>query len=251
MPGPRPARGRGVSAHAVLDAREHRDLRVRAGRSAALGDDVMWSVLTPAEFRQAQGDYPILFRRDREAGTFTPLALFGFETHENLFLRDGHWDASYVPLAMAIQPFLIGRVAPGEEGTQVHVDLASPRIARNGDGIALFDGAGQPTPFLSAAAERLGLLDEAHRATRPFVDALVAHELLEPTTAEMTLEDGSVNRLVGFHAIDEGRLRALDAAALGALHAADHLLPAFMAVASVGRLRGLIGRKNDRVMGRG
>ena len=46
--------------------------------------------------------------------------------------------------------------------------------------------------------------------------------------------------MVGSHVIDEGRLQALDAAALGDLHAEGFLMPAFMAVASIGRLRDLI-----------
>ena len=80
---------------------------------------------------------------------------------------------------------------------------------------------------------------------------ILAREILDsrgnPTVeVEVTLEDGSTNRLVGFHAIDEARLRALDAAALGELHAAGHLMPLFMAVASVGKLAALVARKNKR-----
>jgi hypothetical protein len=68
--------------------------------------------------------------------------------------------------------------------------------------------------------------------------------LLEPLSLEITLDDGSTNRLVGFHVIDEARLAGLDAEALGELNADDHLMPIFMAVASIGRLRELIARKN-------
>ena len=66
-------------------------------------------------------------------------------------------------------------------------------------------------------------------------------------TLEITLEDGSTNRLVGFHVIDEDRLRGLDAASLDDLHQAGHLIPVFMALASLGQLNALIARKNRRL----
>jgi hypothetical protein len=61
---------------------------------------------------------------------------------------------------------------------------------------------------------------------------------------DVELDDGSTNRLAGYYAINEDRLRALDAAALGDLHAAGYLEPVFMAVASVSRFRDLIDRMN-------
>ena len=230
--------------HAILTADGHRDLRVRDDRSAALGDAAMYSLVVPAEFRQVQLDYPILFQRNQERDGFTALAMFGFEAEENLFLGDAGWDARYIPLAMDIQPFLIGRPAEPGEAAQVHVDLASPRV---GEGVRVFDADGRPTPYLESIVEKLGLLDDAYRASAAFFAALARHELLEPTTLEITLDDGSTNRLVGFHAIDEDRLRALDAEALGELHAEHHLLPIFMAIASIGRVRDLVSRKNRRV----
>ena len=54
-----------------------------------------------------------------------------------------------------------------------------------------------------------------------------------------------------FTTINEDRLRALDAKVLGELHAAGHLEPVFMAVASVSNFRDLIDRMNrSRARGR-
>lgn len=239
-----------MSRHAILTAEEHRDLRVRTDRGAELGDAVMSSLVVPTEFRQVQAEYPILFRRDLERDDFTALALFGFETGENLFLDDGRWDARYRPLAIDIQPFLIGGSADDAGPKQVHLDTASPRIARDGggtEGVRLFDEHGQPAPYLEDMAEKLGALDAGWRESAGFFAALRRHELLEPLTLEITLDDGSTNRLVGFHVIDEDRLRALDAFALGELHGEGHLMPVFMAMASLGKIQALIARKNRRV----
>lgn len=235
--------------HAVLDKDVHRDLRVRTDAGAALGDGMMAVLTVPTEFRRVQAHFPILFRRDAGQGDFTALALFGFDTGENLFLDGDRWDAGYRPLALAIQPFLVGRPANGNGPGQVHIDLDHPRIADASDGVRLFDGDGVATPFLEAIAERLGDLDEGYRDSAAFYDALRAHDLLEPFSLEVTLNDGPKHSLVGFHIIDEDRVRSLEADALGALHAAGHLMPMFMAMASLSQLSVLVERKNRRIGG--
>jgi hypothetical protein len=232
-----------MSSHEILTADVHRDLRIRTDRSAELGDGVMSCVTFPNEFRRVQDEYPILFKLNSERDSFTALALFGFEAGENLFLDANHWDALYRPLAMDIQPFLIGGNADTNGDRQVHVDVASSRIGK-GEGTRVFDEHGRPTPFLETIAEQLGELDEGYRSSEDFFAALRRHELLEPMSLEVTLNDGTTHRLVGFHVIDEGRLASLDEAALGELQSNGHLMPIFMAVASLGKLTALIARKN-------
>lgn len=240
-----------MMAHAILTAEEHRDLRILADRGPAMGDAVMCCVTVPSEFRQVQSEYPILFRRDVERDAFTALAMFGFETGENLFLEDDRWDARHRPLAIEIQPFLIGAPADSAGPKQVHVDTASPRIGKGAraEGVRVFDDDGRPTPYLEKVAEDLGALDEGYRASGDFFAALRRHDLLEPLTLEITLDDGSINRLVGFHVVDENRLRALDPAALAELNENDHLLPIYMAIASLGNFAVLIARKNRTLRG--
>jgi hypothetical protein len=238
-----------MAEHALLTVEDHRDLRVHTERGAALGDAVMCSIVVPTEFRSVQDEYPILFRLNAERDRFTALAMFGFDTGENLFLDGSKWDARYLPLAMDIQPFLIGGSPLGSGDKQVHIDMASPRIAGDGgaEGMRLFDEDRRPTPYLESITDKLGALDDGYQGSADFFAALERHKLLEPLTLEITLDDGSTNRLVGFHGIDEDRLRELDPATLGELHADDHLMPIFMALASLGRLRELIARKNRRI----
>lgn len=239
-----------MSAHQLLTGDAHRSLRIRTDRGAELGDAVMYALVVPSEFRQVQAEYPILFRLNAERDGYLAFALFGFETSENLFLEGDRWDARQRPLAIDIQPFLIGGTAEETSDKQVHVDLESPRIASGEEAsVRVFDDTGRPTPYLESIAEKLGALDEGYRGAAAFLAALQEHELLEPMTLEITLDDGSTNRLVGFHVISEDRLQALDGAALGQLQAANHLLPIFMAVASLGRVAELIARKNRRMAG--
>lgn len=239
-----------MSNHQLLDNVSHRDLRIHTGVGAALGDEVMACLAVPSEFRRLQNHFPILFRFDFDRDSFSALALMGFEQGENLYLEDARWDAGYRPLALGIQPFLVGRPRDGDGPGQVHIDLGHPRIAKGGEGMRLFDEDGLASPYLDTVAEQLGELDDGYRQSGDFFAALKRHELLEPFSLDVDLVDGSSQRLVGYHLIDEDRLRALDAAALGELHAAGHLMPIFMALASLSNIPALIGRKNRRV-GRG
>lgn len=235
-----------MSKHSVLDNKTHLDLRVDTGSGPDLGDAVMACLTVPDEFRQVQAAFPILFRRDNVDGRFSALALFGFENGENLFLENGKWDAAYRPLALSVQPFLVGRNADGSAGGQVHIDMDHPRISRSGKGVRVFDESGQATPYLEDIAEKLGLLDQGYRASEAFYASLRRHDLLEPFKLEVPLEDGSKHSLVGFHIIDEDRLRGLGGDALADLHRDGHLMPIFMAMASLSRLGDLVGRRNRR-----
>jgi hypothetical protein len=236
-----------MSHHQILNAADHSDLRIHAGASAAFGDNVMACLSTPSEFRSLQTYYPIVFRRDISTGAFAPLAMFGFDNGENLFLDGDRWDARYRPMAQAIQPFLIGRAASDDEIAQVHIDMDSPRISKTGEGTRVFDVDGRPTPFLEETATRLADLDQGYRQSPDFCATLERLDLLEPFTLDVPLEDGSRHTLVGYHIIAEERLSGLAGTELGDLQAKGYLLPVFMAVASLSRFSDLVARKNARL----
>ncbi len=233
-----------MSDHVILTAEDHRDLRIRTERAPELGDAVMTCITVPSEFRRVQTHYPILFQLDAERDSFTALAMFGFEPGENLFLTDAGWDARYRPLAIDSQPFLVGRGAGNVR--QVHIDMASPRIGAD-EGMRVFDDTGRPTPYLERIADQLRALDTDYVASADFFAAVRRYELLEPLALDVTLDDGAKNRLVGYHVIDEDRLAGLDGAAVADLHAGGHMMPIFMALASLGNIGDLVARKNRRM----
>jgi hypothetical protein len=224
----------------LLNNVQHQDLRVLTQRSAALGDDVMFSLTFPAEFRTLQAHYPIVFRKTDDATSFEPVALFGFQHGENLFLNDAGWDAPEVPLLVERQPFLIGR--QGEE-LMVHIDVEHPRVGTQ-EGEPLFLEYGGITPYLERINSVLLTIHQGVQTLPGFVKALLEHDLLESFVFDIELDDGSQNRLAGFYTIHEERLAALDGAALGRLHQSGYLQPVYMAIASMSQFRALIARKN-------
>jgi len=225
--------------HAMLNNVAHKDMRIITGRGAHFGDDVMSALTFPAEFRDVQAHYPIVFRKSAD-GSFDSLALFGFQEGENLFLGPMGWEASYIPLAIERQPFLIG--SNGEE-LLVHVDLDSPRVSRS-EGEAVFLPHGGTTEYLENVNSTLLALHNGMQQQRQFVGALMQNDLLESFVFDIELDDGSQNRLAGFYTIHEERLSALSGPALEMLHRAGYLGPIYMQIASISNFRTLIERKN-------
>jgi hypothetical protein len=230
-----------MANHAILNNVEHKNLRIVTARGAQYGDAVMSAITFPAEFRELQGTYPIVFSRG-EDGDFTPLALFGFEHGENLFLGPDGWDAPVVPLSVERQPFLIGRAS---DELQVHVDLDSPRVRDGGiEGEPVFLTYGGTSEYLERITSVLRTLHEGIETTRTFVAALRELDLLESFVLDVELDDGSQHRLVGFHTINEERLQALPAGQLERLHRTGYLQAIYMQTASLSQFRNLITRRN-------
>jgi hypothetical protein len=233
-----------MSQYEILNKEQHRQLRIKTGYGAALGDAVMYAMTYPMEFRDIQGCYPILFTKDPNTGGFFAAAVLGLDADQNLFLQDKRWDATYIPAMLQRHPFMIATGVEGDDSNPVvSLDLDHPRVSQD-DGEALFDDEGNSTEFLN---QRIALLDKLHRGLqhgRGFIDTLLRHELLEQITLDITFNDGSNQSVQGFYTIAEERLYQLKGDVLESLNQAGYLQPVFMAVASLSRMRDIIERRN-------
>ena len=226
----------------------HRHLRVHTERSAALGDARQSALALPAEFRHLQAHFPIVFQLvegDAANTGFQPVALFGLEEGQNLFLTDTGWDAPAVPMALQRDPFMIGR-AP-DDTLQLHIDLDSPRIVRPEEGevgTALFMPHGGFSDHLDHVVQLMEHLHAQAQHLPVFIEALTRHQLLEPFVIDIETPSGAQGRLSGLFTIHEERLAALPGDALEALARAGHLLPIYMQIASLQQLQGLVERQS-------
>jgi hypothetical protein len=229
-----------MSKHVLLNNVEHKDLRVITTRSAEYGDNVMLAATFPAEFRNLQAHYPIVFRKNAQ-GQFEPVTLLGFKEGQNLFLTPQGWDATYIPMSLERLPFLIG--FSHDRQPMVHIDLDNPRVSRT-QGEPIFREFGGNTEFLERMNSLLLAIHQGLAASESFIGALLQHELLESFVLDIQLNDGSQNRLGGFYTIKEERLLELNGAVLERLNRAGHLHAIYMAVASLSNFRALIERVN-------
>ena len=163
----------------LLDPAQHANLKVITKRSADYGDNVQYAMTFPFEFRNVQSCYPIFFQKDANSGRFFPLALFGFEKDENLFLTESGWDAPYIPIMIKRQPFLIGFQPdpdnPESKRAIVSIDLDNPRVNET-EGEELFPPQGGTSEFLQKVTGNLELIHQAHVHCEKFVNALIEYD---------------------------------------------------------------------------
>lgn len=236
--------------YALVNNVDHQDTRIITDRSAKYGDNVMFAMTFPTEFRSVQASYPILLHRDG-SGEYYPIALFGFQKDENLFLSDSGWNTNYIPAMILKEPFLIGFQntdgGVGADPTRVlSIDMDSPRVNTQ-EGEALFQPLGGWSDYLQNAATMLEFIYEGHTRNKEFAKALQELELIESVTFDIQLKNGERNQLLGFHVINEEKLQALSGNVLQGLAEEGFLLPIFMMLASTSNVQTLIDIKNRRL----
>jgi hypothetical protein len=237
--------------HVLLDNVSHKDLKVRTTYEPGHGYDANVARVFPSEFCQLQREYSLFFIKDTESGHFESIALLGFAEGENLYLDASGWDASYVPLSVQRQPFLIGFQTQEVDGLPaqapvIHIDLDHPSVSET-DGEALFLPHGGLSPYLERIESILATIHQGHDASRSFSQVLVGLELIESVKVEVQFEDGTMQGLEGLYKIDEEKLRELSANGLEILHQKGYLRDIYLMLASLQNMPRLIEKKNRRL----
>jgi hypothetical protein len=136
--------------HALLNNVDHKQLRIVTARGAAYGDAVMSALTFPAEFRELQAHYPIVFAKNRRRTPSTRSRCSASSRARTCsWARPGlgnGWDAPYIPLTVERQPFLIGARRRARR-LMIHVDLDSPRLSTT-EGEPLFLSYGGSSEYL-------------------------------------------------------------------------------------------------------
>ncbi|MEN5062023.1 SapC family protein [Luteimonas sp. TWI1416] len=239
-----------MARYELLNNVAHKDLRVATGFGAQFGDDVGMVPAFPSEYAELQREYPIFFRKDSD-GQWGSVALLGFEQRENLYLRDGRWNAAYLPGAAAKGPFLIGFQEQRIDGELrrepvIHVDLDHPRV-RTDEGEPVFLPQGGNSPYLDHVAGVLRGIRDGVEFGAAMLAAFDALGLIQPVTLAVDLDDRHRVDVGGLHSIDREALAALDGPALARLNRAGYLEGAYLVLASLHNVRRLMAEKQRRL----
>ncbi len=238
----------------ILQSDKHRNLRVMTERGAKYGENIPFVPVVVGELLKLAVNYPICLMNSGESDRLRPYALLGFEPGENLFLDGDRWDASYVPVHVSRQPFMVGFPDDGTdakpENAVITIDMDSPRV-QEFEGEALFDDDGSHTPYLKGIGESLGRLINAEQATKAFVDALETADLIKPAELRITLRSGEQRGFDGLFTVDEKRLAELTGDELENLHKRGLMQASYVLLASVGNIQKMVRRKSDRLLAEG
>ena len=240
-----------MARYELLNNIAHRELRVATGFGPEFGDEVGMVPAYPSEFAELQREYPIFLRRDAASGAWQSVALLGFEQHENLFLQEGRWNASYLPGAAAKGPFLIGFQEDWVDGELVqqavmHVDLDHPRVNTDA-GEPVFLPQGGNSAYLDHIAGVLRGIHDGNAFGTDMFAALDAKGLIQPIKLDVQIDQQHRVGVNGLHGIDRDRLALLDGADLRELNGAGYLEGAYLMLASLHNMRRLIAEKQRRL----
>lgn len=243
-----------MAKHVLLNNISHKNLKIITKFSAEYGDSIASTLTFPTEFDAIQKEYPILFRKDPETEKFQSIALFGFQTNENLFLDTNHnsgWSANYIPAIVVRGPFLIGFQNQSMDGGNekepiIHIDTDSPRLSET-EGQPVFLEHGGNSPYLDYVSTALKIINEGSEINDIMFTAFTELDLIEPINIDIELNNGDKYQLSGNYTISEEKLAGLSGEQLERLNRSGFLQSAFQVISSLNNVQKLINIKNSKV----
>ena len=250
----------------AINPRIHATLRIAPDKAEIHSRGIQLLPVVPAEFASVATQSPIVLTKNGQTGQFVTVAMLGFAPGENLWFADGRWQGAYLPLQLQRQPFFLGQSGDNGQGDYVLcIDPASPALVQDQSGAlvqdqspaldaaqsteTLFNGNGADSPYLQQIKGVLAELLQGEQQQQQLVQALLAANLIQPLSLEITFANQQSTRLNGLYTIDQQKLATLDAATIVKLHQAGWLAPIYTIIASAAQLYPLIARKNQQLTG--
>lgn len=196
-----------------FEPQRHAGLGVRKQDHFGWCTQVNAAYLGAIEMPRASLDYPLAFTRDPQTGEFAPVALFGLQQKQNLFVDErGRWrEHCYVPAFIRRYPFCIAHVL-SKDGTAAKNLVCVDEGQLVAGEKPLFDRTGKPTEHWKPVLNQLELIEGARQRTRVFARRLDALGLLAPFDAVAVVKGGGVkSRMQGLYRVDDKKLLQINA----------------------------------------
>ena len=191
----------------AINSNSHSKTKIKNNLNYIQSKNKHFAPVVVQEFVSASQEFPIVFIKDADTGQFNAIVLLGLKPQENLFFDEKSWQASYVPQALKLYPFVIHQ-EKGNENAILCFDEDSP-LVNEITGEALFDESGNQNKWLAAKGESVVDYVEKTEITKHFIKLLLDKELLAPQTLNLKIEGQEEYNLAGLYAVDEQKLNAL------------------------------------------
>ena len=221
----------------ALDRNVHKDIGIIQNTGIRFAEACQTALIAAAEMDHAAKDFPVVFTKEND--DYLPLAIFGLQQEQNLFVdAAGQWAGRYVPAFLRRYPF-VPVLGPKEDDTMtVCIDETSPIVAR-GQGTPLFID-GKNSPLLDDAIRLLEDYKTQMDVTLALTRQLNEAGLLSEKTVQFKLNDGQALSLTGFATIDAEKLAQLSAETVNKLFQSGALQLTFLHLSSLGNWDRLI-----------
>ncbi len=199
--------------------------------------------LKVTEIGKAVSNFPVFFTKMGEDGQWSISAVACLELDKNLFVKNGKWDATYMPTGLQTYPFFLMQAPDDDKKFTVGIEESNPAFSTT-EGQALFESENKAGEMLSKATALLQdeLKNEVH--SYQFAKMLEELDLITPVDLVVQYVSGTNNSLKGLYTIDEAKLQSMDMEDVAKLRDKGYLAPLYAMLISIYQLNGLIRRHN-------
>lgn len=190
----------------ALTQDQHKDLRILPKFSVEILENRHVAPLMLQEFTAAAPFYPIFFLKAGDAEVYNPVAVFGLQESQNLFLQDGEWKGEYVPAGIRAYPFTLAQA--NDDQLILCVNEQADNVSRT-EGQALFDAEGKATEFFDGINSFFKDYIDANTVSRNILNQITEMGLFKADGLQYRDLAGNERRLNGFHVIDREKFDAL------------------------------------------
>jgi len=236
------------------------------------------------EIKQASQHYPLVWVKSSHTGQFKLVALFGFETGENVYCQSKLWHTIPSPLSLKNDPFYLGYNNKGaEQRFKQHltrsvktehaksttdkiektpsynpsndvilcIDKNSASLDDNGkhnnSGLPFYQSNNQPSACLQNAQRTLATLTQGQALTDEFLSKIASLQLMQPLKLDITWQDNTQADISGLYTIDPLQLNLLKPAAHADLIAQGYVDTIELLNSSLAHIQRLVQLKNNLI----
>ena len=184
----------------------HKDLKLKPIDNFDFAKNLNIASIMVHEFSKVSPTYPILFLEDKENDSFKPVCLLGLKEGENLFVKDGKWQASYIPAIIRRYPFALSKTE--EDDTYlICIDEESEFLDKK-DGEPFFNKDGSTGEVIEKIKAYLTELQQMEKFTNDFCKVIKEYKLFTPLN--INIKSGNeVKNINGAFMIDEEKFNKL------------------------------------------
>ncbi len=241
----------------ILNPQVHGELKLDINVGSEFDDVRPMVDVIAEELPQLALDCPVFMTKHPETGQFELKAILGFSEKENLFIQDGKWFGSYIPMDIRRLPFQACVLSKEENNAAVDledvtasdqlklgINVQSNRLSSD-KGEPLFDESGEPSQYIKSVSGILSNMLGGMQKTKKFLAELAKHELISPAKLDVTLGDETIS-FDGLYSIIPEKLSQLESDVVVDFHRKGYLQVCHAILHSQGHMSKLIQWKNEK-----
>ncbi len=232
-----------TSNHVALSPEQHKNTKVRTDVGFQFAEKIHVVPTVITEFADVAANCPIIFIKDENSERMRVAAMLGLEVEKNLYVKDGEWQGTHVPMNLGRVPFSFTPLGDSQQ-LGAAIDMDSDFVSET-EGTPLFDEKGEPTDYNKQVNNFLATLFQGEMATQKFTEAVSKYDLLREFHLQMEDESGAKRELVGLFTPTANRVQQLSDEAILELNKDGFLAGIHIAIQSLAQVKRLARRYNQ------